>query len=32
MGGFLVVGILTAFLAGLGAIFFQMPALSLAIT
>ena len=32
MGGFLVVGILTAFLAGLGAIFFQMPALSLAVS
>ncbi len=30
MGGFLMVGILTAFLAGLGAIFFQIPALSLA--
>ena len=32
MGGFLMVGILTAFLAGLGAIFFQMPALSLAVS
>ena len=32
MGGFLVVGILTAFLVGLGAIFFQMPALSLAVS
>ena len=32
MGGFLVVGILSAFLAGLGAIFFQMPALSLAVS
>ena len=27
MGGFLMVGILVAFLAGLGAIFFQMPAM-----
>jgi len=25
MGGFLMVGILVAFLAGLGAIFFEMP-------
>lgn len=32
MGGFLMVGILTAFLAGLGAVFFQMPALSLAVS
>lgn len=32
MGGFLMVGILVAFLAGLGAIFFQMPALSLAVS
>jgi modulator of FtsH protease len=32
MGGFLVVGILTAFLLGLGAIFFNMPALSLAVS
>ena len=32
MGGFLVVGILTAFLLGLGAIFFLMPALSLAVS
>ena len=32
MGGFLLVGILVAFLAGLGAIFFQMPALSLAVS
>ena len=32
MGGLLMVGILTAFLAGLGAIFFQMPALSLAVS
>ena len=32
MGGFLMVGILVAFLAGLGAIFFQIPALSLAVS
>jgi len=32
MGGFLMVGILVAFLAGLGAIFFAMPALSLAVS
>jgi len=32
MGGFLFVGILVAFLAGLGAIFLQMPALSLAVS
>jgi len=32
MGGFLMVGILVAFLAGLGAIFFQLPALSLAVS
>ena len=32
MGGFLMVGILTAFLAGLGAVFFEMPALSLAVS
>ncbi len=32
MGGFLMVGILVAFLAGLGAILFQMPALSLAVS
>ena len=32
MGGFLMAGILVAFLAGLGAIFFQMPALSLAVS
>lgn len=32
MGGFLVVGILVAFLAGLGAIFFEIPALSLAVS
>jgi modulator of FtsH protease len=32
MGGFLMVGILVAFLAGLAAIFFDMPALSLAVS
>jgi modulator of FtsH protease len=32
MGGFLVVGILVAFLAGLGAVFFAMPGLSLAVS
>jgi len=32
MGGFLMVGILVAFFAGLGAIFFEMPALSLAVS
>lgn len=32
MGGFLFVGILAGFCAGLGAIFFQMPALSLAVS
>ena len=32
MGGFLMVGILCAFLAGLGAIFFEIPALSLAVS
>ena len=32
MGGFLLAGIVTAFLAGLGAIFFAMPALSLAVS
>ena len=32
LGGFLMVGILVAFLAGLGAIFFSMPALSLAVS
>jgi modulator of FtsH protease len=32
MGGFLSVGILVAFLAGLGALFFQIPALSLAVS
>ena len=32
MGGFLAVGILVAFLAGLGSIVFEMPALSLAVS
>lgn len=32
MGGFLMVGILVAFLAGLSSIFFAMPALSLAVS
>jgi len=32
MGGFLMAGILTAFIAGLGAIFFEIPALSLAVS
>ena len=32
MGGVLMVGILVAFLAGLGAIFFQIPALSLTVS
>ena len=32
MGGFLMVGILVAFLAGLGAVIFAMPALSLAVS
>ena len=32
MGGFLMVGILVAFLGGLGAVFFEMPVLSLAIS
>lgn len=32
MGSFLMVGILVAFLAGLGAIFFEMPMLSLAVS
>ncbi|HEC15295.1 MAG TPA: Bax inhibitor-1/YccA family protein [Sedimenticola sp.] len=32
MGGFLMAGILVAFLAGLGAVFFEMPALSLAVS
>jgi len=32
MGGFLMVGILVAFMAGLGAVFFEMAALSLAVS
>lgn len=32
MGGFLFVGMLVAFVAGLGAIFFEIPALSLAVS
>ncbi len=32
MGGFLMAGILVAFLAGLGAFFFEMPGLSLAVS
>ncbi|WP_289283509.1 Bax inhibitor-1 family protein, partial [Methylophaga sp. UBA5088] len=32
MGGFLFVGILVAFLAGLAAFFFEMPGLSLAVS
>jgi modulator of FtsH protease len=32
MGGFLMVGIVVGFLAALGAVFFQMPALSLAVS
>lgn len=32
MGGFIIVGVLIAFMAGLGAIFFEMPALSLAVS
>lgn len=32
MGGFLFVGILVAFLAGLGAYFFSMPGLALAVS
>jgi modulator of FtsH protease len=32
MGGFLMVGILVAFLAGLGAVLFEMPVLSLAVS
>ena len=32
MGGFLMVGILVAFLAGLGAVFFEMPGLSLTVS
>ncbi|MGD8910956.1 MAG: Bax inhibitor-1 family protein [Chromatiales bacterium] len=32
MGGFLMVGILVAFLAGLGVVFFEMPGLSLTVS
>lgn len=32
MGGFLIAGILVAFMAGLGAMFFEMPGLSLAVS
>lgn len=32
MGGFLIVGILVAFLAGLGAVFLQIPSLALAVS
>ena len=32
MGGFLMVGILLAFIAGLGAVFFEIPSLSLAVS
>ena len=32
MGGFLLAGIIVAFLAGLGAVFFQVPALSLTVS
>jgi modulator of FtsH protease len=32
IGGFLMVGILVAFLAGIGAVFFNMPGLSLAVS
>ena len=32
MGGFLMAGILVAFLAGIGALFFEMPGLSLAVS
>ncbi len=32
MGGFLMVGILVAFMAGLGSLFFEMPGLSLAVS
>jgi len=32
MGGFLMVGILVAFMAGLGSVFFEVPALSLAVS
>ena len=32
MGGFLITGIIVAFLAGLGSLFFQIPGLSLAVS
>jgi modulator of FtsH protease len=32
MGGFLIAGILVAFMAGLGAMIFEMPVLSLAVS
>ncbi len=32
MGGFLAIGVLVAFVAGLGAIFFEIPALSIAVS
>jgi modulator of FtsH protease len=32
MGGFLIAGILVAFMAGLGALIFEMPGLSLAVS
>ncbi len=32
MGGFLMAGILVGFMAGLGAVFFEMPGLSLAVS
>jgi modulator of FtsH protease len=32
LGGFLMVGILVGFLAGLGAVFFQLPGLALAVS
>ena len=32
MGGFIMVGILVAFLAGIGALIFNLPALSLAVS
>ena len=32
MGSFLMVGIVVAFLAGLGAVFFEMPGLALAVS
>ena len=32
MGGFLMIGILVGFMAGLGAVFFEMPGLSLAVS